>query len=147
MSAFDSTFSYIPVVTLISETRDVTSGGRGKKCQPAITPLLIHPIYIGPTAYQSPQVGVTTATLGGRELKERSGQAPFLTNVFPESGHHGHRGSSPGELIACFLAAEKPSLPSRGCAGVPLRCAIPSPPPSAPTSFLKSLPHPTGGFV
>lgn len=48
-------------------------------------------MYIGPTLYQSPQVGLTTATLGGRELQEKkSGQAPFLTNDFPKADSEAH---------------------------------------------------------
>lgn len=79
VSTFDSTFSFIPVVTLISETRDVTSAGRegGKKVNLLAPRILMHPIYIGPTANQSLQVGVTTATLGGRELQGKEWSSPI----------------------------------------------------------------------
>ena len=97
---------------LWSLKQEMSHQGEGKreKCQPSITPFLIHPMYTGPTLYLRPQVGLTTATLGGRELQEKAWSSPISNKWAPKSRQ-------------CFPAAEKPVLPG-GVLESP--CAVPS---------------------
>lgn len=79
------------------------------------------PIYIRNTAYLISKWGVTTATLGGSKLKRREWSSPISNKSLPRK----RTGQLiTGELIAGFLAAEKP-LRAEGLCWSPLRNAIP----------------------
>lgn len=83
--AFDSRISYTPVVTLITETRDVTLGGREEEKK---MPTRYHPfsyIFYLHTEHSisDSQVGVTIATLGGSKLKGREWSSPISNKSLP----------------------------------------------------------------
>lgn len=83
--AFDSSISYTPVVTLITETRDVTLGRREEEKN--ANPLshlysYMFPLHTEHTMSDA-QVGVTIAMLGGSKLKRREWSSPISNKSLP----------------------------------------------------------------
>ena len=106
MPAFDSRMSYTPVVTLISETRDVTLGGREEKKMPTRYLPFSYIVHLhAEHGISDSQEGATTAAKGGGKLKGREWSSPISNKSLPRKRTER---SAPGELIARCLAAEKP---------------------------------------
>lgn len=92
-----------PVLTLITETRDVTPRGReeGGTCPPATCLLLTDAIYMR-NSLGDPQAGATAAALGGSKLKGSEWSSPISSKSLPRKRTER---PSAGEPTARCLAA------------------------------------------
>lgn len=104
--AFDSRIPYTPVVTLITETRDVTLGGREeRKIMPTHYLPFSYTVHLhAERSISEPQEGVTIAAKGGSKLKGREWSSPISNKSLPRKRTER---SAAGELITSCLAAEK----------------------------------------